>query len=156
MDIALHLTQALVLICHHLLTTTMTLARLSHTADTMGTVVVRYWYGKMGSALLDADLVCASREVAVPPDWRCDPFTLPKKIRGLAFGSFEDFDDNGAHPRARAQMVIPGARISNMFLNMRDPVLYGMGAQLFPTESRDEQRTHVSKRSLPALTWMTV
>ena len=40
------------------------------------TVVVRYWYGHMGAALVDAGLVSTSREYAVPPDRDVDPFAL--------------------------------------------------------------------------------
>ena len=58
-----------------------------------GTMVIRYWYGKCGSALVDAGLVSTSREMAVPPDWHADPFNLPKRITGLAFAAFEDYDD---------------------------------------------------------------
>ena len=83
--------------------------------DEWGTVEVRYWHGHMGSALIDAGLVSTSREMPVPPDWPSDPFSLPKKIRGIALGSFVDFDDAGSHPRARAQIVQPGAQIAQRF-----------------------------------------
>ena len=66
------------------------------------TVVVRYWYGHMGAALVDAGLVSTSREYAVPPDRDVDPFALPRRLRTLALGPFHDFDDAAAHPRARA------------------------------------------------------
>ena len=62
-------------------------------ASGVGYVEVRYWNGKLGSALVDAGLVGASREQPVPEDWSADPFSLPKSIRGIALGNFDDFDD---------------------------------------------------------------
>ena len=109
----------------------------------IGSVVVRYWFGKCGTALLDAGLVITGRETAVPPDWHYDPFSLPKKLRGIAFGAFNDFDDNGSHPRARLNIVAPGAQMTKRFIEARDEVLYGMGAQLFPQAPQREQRDRV-------------
>ena len=110
-----------------------------------GTVHVRYWYGKCGSALVDAGLVCTSREVPVPPDWQRDPFSLPKRLRSLALGAFDDIDDNGAHPHARLNMVQPGAGVVRQFLDAtnRDQVLYGLGGRFFPQVSAGEGRGRV-------------
>ena len=111
----------------------------------LGTIEVRYWYGRCGTALVDAGLVSTSREMAVPTDWVCDPFNLPKKLRGIAFGSFDDVDDSGAHPHARLNMIEPGTHIVRRFLEAtnRDRVLYDMGETFFPAETRAEGRARV-------------
>jgi hypothetical protein len=111
--------------------------------STFGAVEVRYWCGDQGSAMLDAGLVCASREQAVTPDWYSDPFSLPKRIRGIAFGAFEDIDDSGAHPHARLNMVQPGVAAARQFLACRNEILYGLGAQFFPGQASSEQRARV-------------
>ena len=91
------------------------------------TVVVRYWYGHIGAALVDAGLVSTSREYAVPPDRDVDPFALPRRLRTLALGPFHDFDDAAAHPRARVQMVGPGSGVRKQFLSNREEILSDVG-----------------------------
>ena len=107
------------------------------------TVVVRYWYGHMGAALVDAGLVSTSREYAVPPDRDVDPFALPRRLRTLALGPFHDFDDAAAHPRARVQMVGPGSGVTKQFLSNREEILSSMGAALFQGEGQRERRARV-------------
>ena len=74
---------------------------LPHPDAGVGYIDIRYWYGKLGTSMVDAGIVGTSREYPVPPDWAKDPFNLPKAIRGLALGQHIDFDDAAAHPRAR-------------------------------------------------------
>ena len=107
---------------------------VDHADAEIGSVLVRYWLGHMGTALSDAGLVTTSREIPVPPDWQADPFSLPKKIRAIALGCLDDFDDDGFPPRARVAMVEPGSRVTKHFIKHRKEILYGMGEKLFPND----------------------
>ena len=116
-------------------------------------VTLRYWHKPLGSALVDAGLVNASREYVLNADMAKDPFQmLNREMRQVALGKYGfDLDLAGAHPRAKLSMVVPGRAATAHFLHHRagdllsnrDAILYAVGGQLFPTLIRREQRENM-------------
>jgi len=111
------------------------LAKVERADAPIGHVTIRYRHSRLGAALVDAGIVVASRQYARPEDWGKDPFTLPKKLRGIALARFGfDFDDRAAHPHAQQQCVRQQQAQSETqkFLRHRDTIFTRCGEILFP------------------------
>ena len=123
------------------------LANVHHTPGTRyGWVKVDYHYGKMGRALVDAGLIAAARDVAVPAHWSRDPFAcLKSELRSLALGYGLDIDDKSAHPNAKQAIVPIGRATGRIFLDNKKAILRTQAAQLFPTLTPNEGKDRMKQ-----------